>query len=854
MLSLIRARRNSRPAGMSPAQLKAYDQRTSTMVANLLFTISSGQMSAADVDSLTEVIMEVEQGILYSGMYWPIARSGEYVVHASRETQPIYFSSRDAARDFADDVKAGAYSGPQATQYNFYPNSFTKISKVPNSNDWQVVVTERAVSMYPSLSAAEIGADELRAHFGAAVRGPETKEEFKVTIRDPNALSRVGTMLKRDLQSTVSQRAVDLAVINMLSEGSARKFELRRENVAGANPEDVSRVFAERAMGAAWTMAELKTARRQADVMEEIRDYVRKSPSGKQQRMLGRLMNELRKREEQHLADADVSAIADNLTRMGYYLMLASPSYSLINAMQVPMVTLPYLQGKYGLKASRSVLRNMREVAGSRALITDFKQTQYGTMDMPEDFITGVSAQWGVRPSFIRYAAGDPDLVQTKGDMLHALVEANTIDTGLMTELTATLRGKSLSSGAQIWHRMTTWSKAWPQYVEQINRVVTAGATYDLAVASGKTPAEATQLAKEAVKETQGDYSDGNRNRFMKSFGKYNRVIFMFKTYAQFITALYIKNAAAVVKPPPYMSAAEAKAYRKEGLATLAALTASHAAVTGVIGAIPQPLMWVFAAALAAFGDEDDPKDVPMLVEGGLNKLLGPTLGEAASRGAVRMIPGAGDIHARLGLSSLIVFPPPSNKEGADLFAHYTLQMLGPMASWGGKVFQGATDIWNGDIKKGLVGASPKLIRDAVTSMDYMTDGVMDGRHRALMAPEQLSVWDVVMKGVLGFEPADVARQKELRFANIKYETAVARRSRLLVTKWISSDRPEADIGLIEEIVRFNAENPNSKITLKTLNTATRSKLKEQARQQAGLYFRNKDTVLELPWANPGLQ
>lgn len=231
------------------------------------------------------------------------------------------------------------------------------------------------------------------------------------------------------------------------------------------------------------------------------------------------------------------NVIVKHLLSVSFLTRLFSPMYSVMNAMQPTMVTLPILGARFGNgRAIKALGAAYSSIGLSDAALSGFMNT-FRAAD-PRNFAkAGLLGTDDIIGNIRKKVSGDKDLTA----MFDRLIEQGAIDVNAGMELNSAFAdgsgvvGKTIASTDRIARQM-------PQMVEAINRTVTAIASYRLARESGMNHEKATQYALDTVKNTQGDYSGSNAPRFFNN--TWLRPAMQFRKYAQMMTYLLVDSAS----------------------------------------------------------------------------------------------------------------------------------------------------------------------------------------------------------------------------------------------------------------------------------------------------------------------
>lgn len=498
--------------------------------------------------------------------------------------------------------------------------------------------------------------------------------------------------------------------ISMLSESSARKSELIRKNVSG-NSADMMRAFATQSKADAHFMAALSNNKEASEHLENMHKEARaySDTSGEQfERM--RAYNEFLMRHANSMAYRD-TPIQNSMARVTSGLMLAgSPAHYLQTLSQTPLMTLPYIAGRFGYaKTVPAMIRAYREMGPL------LKAAKLGEkLDMhavPEDVRRMVS-----------------DLID-QGKLGHSISD----DLGNLDSL----RGKY----TEAFKTADRGLRNMQDKMDELNRLVSTMTAYRLhsAETSGASHGASAEYASRVVLQTHGDYSGYNSPRYMNANTvPMAKVLFQFRKFQliQLSMMARLVHNSFEANSPEYQIARKQLAY-----------TVAHAAVLG--GAMGMPgvgtAMWAFNKL---FGDPNEPGDG----EHALRKMIGdPQMAALLTRGVPALLGNEG-ISRRMTMAdttSLTPFQEPdlSSRAGA---MKTMLALSGPFI--GGVIPQAADAVgkmMDGRYYEGLEGLMPLAVRNAMKAGSLASQGLTNSKGDTLVRPEDLGML-AIMSQALG--------------------------------------------------------------------------------------------------------
>lgn len=755
--------------------------------------------------ALGDRIKESEARIIYrmaslpdqkQGPYFPLMRFGDYVVTAERVKSTQSFVDVKAARAFAAEQRE---SDP----------TLSVASPSQTANGWTVTVKEKEVRMAETISEAEAARKEMVQQYGEENVDKQVQKKSQLFSRDAaiSSNSALGTILGKLDGNPAAQAAIKDFYLRSIADGSFRKREINRANRRGVNYESQQRTFRNYARSAAYYTAQLRFGWQLGDELARMNTYARDVASGVKQSevssvRLSEVVQEIAARDNMTTSPYEVSKIAQKAGELTQFMLLASPSYSFVNATQPYMITLPWMAARSSIGDATAALLNAQRLiaspvvnqavssaAGLRALFS--RASAERAFSVLEQVETYIRQRGGAR-------------AQEYLNLLSKLKRESILDFTLISELRDTAQGADTSLSA----RVLDASRVMGHLTEVNNRIVTALAAYDLYRNKGQSIQAASGFAQQAVSQTQFNYSSGNSPRLFNArgpLGSMGPLVFQFMKYPQHIYALLIDH---------FRNAVAAKTMNRQvAIKTLAGLFTTHLAAAGVVGAMIQPIKWAIGLFLAAFGDDDEPYTVGNALSGATfdrltrkatAEMFGNDFGEIVSQGLPR---AAGiDLSNRLSLGSLY-FIDLRTDNTQETFGSLLTSFGGPALSVAGSALRGAQLMREGQLGKGLEQFMPKGAKDMLQAVRFSQQGLTDASGREIMDAKQLSPYQLFMKSV-GFQPSDVSESYARRGAIKDAQQYDRDRRSVLLRKIQRASEPEDRAKILDEIQEFNRENP----------------------------------------------
>lgn len=489
------------------------------------------------------------------------------------------------------------------------------------------------------------------------------------------------------------------------------------------------------------------------------------------------------------------------------WLLGASPAAGLVNLSQTAMVTFPLLAAKFGyMKAAKALFAAAADYAKS-----PFKATSH--------------------ESWKSLSREGSSVTQEERQMILDRIADSTID-ATQAHWVAQLADTDIRKSAS--GEMRSGTKKVMRYVssmfhnaEVANREVSLLAAYRLAKSQGMS--DPAKYAQKAVWDSHFDYSSQNRAQAMKN--DFIKVATMMKNFSQHMIYAYFSRFIKSIKH-------EDKAIREQARRELIGITGMHALFAGSLGMAPF-IGEIFVAMDMAMGDEDEPVNSKVDFQNWAHDTFGPVLGTAITKGVFNAV--GIDIHSRINIDDLIMREDDRDKEGRNAATFYLEQIAGPMFGITANMWQGLSDVGNGEVWRGFEKMSPKFIKDWSKSVRYHTeDGVLSYNREPIV--ETLRMDELAFQFV-GFAPSRVNAKYEARGAIKNMESKFkGRRGKLMNQYWIAlkeHDHVERQ-AVLDEIRQFNLankDNPQVTITFRDIRNSMKGKVRSSAQTKDGVYL-----------------
>lgn len=680
--------------GLSPAAQAVYRRARDYHVEQmrrvedaLIETIEKSTLAAkAKAESIAKMRQEFEAWRVQAP-YFPLSRDGEYWVYAKPADGPAefhLFKTIEQQEDFrAEQARAGweilghgkqtenlrEVVGVSAAFVDEIEKAIGTLGNDPMVNAVRDQVYQLYLATMPALSVRKhhihrkktpgFGQDALRAfaeksyhdayQYARLKHGLDLKQTMEDLRADIDAAGRPGKLAEAQRKLGWLTEFRD----DVMGQLTAREVQARVDRLDAQALEDPGlaaeldkwRQFGEWMADWARRGGIPAQVARQIAVLERRQDTAARI--GQAERGFDAATNVYNELQQayQHLMTPNTSPAANLANQLGFMWYLGfSPSAWIVNALQTPLMSMPYVGAKFGLgKASAAFASAYR-----RAF----------TKDAESLFSIRGALSGDARAAYDE--AVEMGLIdRTRAHDLAGLAEEGTARSGM----NRTLMGVATAG----FH-----------HAERLNREVTFVAAYELAKGAGQSEADARAYAAAVVWKTHLDYAAENRPRMLR--GNIARIIGQFKLYSQGVTYLLGKSVLDAVQGASPEVRAEAKRF-------LAYQFGLQFAAAGAMG-LPIGAAWILAKGLLS-GDDDEPEDFEGLFRQAMADWTGSTTGgAAASVGAVNALTPI-DLHSRVSLRELWLREPDKAVEGKDGAYWVMTSIMGPMSGILANVFIG---------------------------------------------------------------------------------------------------------------------------------------------------------------------
>lgn len=632
------------------------------------------------------------------------------------------------------------------------------------------------------------------------------------------------------------QKILKEAAVRSMAGSRIQSRTLVRREVRGASTE-YGRNLVRYAHASSRHVARLNYMPVVSDAFVRMRKIHGLNEYGKGAEFRSEVMNEINSRLDTNLSGtAQSHPIIEDLKRLSFIDKLFSPAWSVINASQPWMVTLPHMAGRYGAyRVARELSVAYRDIMAHQAVGAGLKNTVQASVNFAKASIDATDPIGSIKANLAKSKDGRALVA-----MVDELIALGRIDPAAGFEL-ASVTAEGQGAWGQFLTRTDRVARQLPSAIEQVNRTITAISAYRLARKSGLSAKAATDYAADVVSNTQGDYSVLNAPKF------FNRPVLgaalQFKKYAQMMYALL---GSALYKSFNGATPEVKKAARKE-LMLFFVMQIMAAGALGVPFSEVAKLMFMAAGALGFGGGYDD-------FERELRELaadtIGPYAGELLIKGVVPRAVGI-DLSSRVGMDSMLTFGEPRKYETDQSLAWFAQTVGGAPFSLALDQFKAARAFADGEYGKGaeLIPA-PKFLTDLYKS----TRGALYGRQSQTTGKETsapLGVGEAVVN-TLGFRTAGQAEESAKLGKQYALRGEVEKRSRemsKLKNQYVQASNSGEKTKIFAKIKALNEGLPaKDRVTPAKLSDFARNYKKDETKGAVVGPFRlrNKDEAAEL--------
>jgi len=753
------------------------------------------------------------------GPYFPTRQEGTHVVEgehdykipdgASRDPDnpnKIIFKTRKEAWDFTPKTKDGDALATDMSKKYYWPQQdgskkYTSSEDVRATPDWRGKTTPE--------EEYHVDVNNKHYEFADSVR---EGEKYRKAMQDAG-VTNVSQVLPRKENVTYGPNALN--VKSMLdhvdkmaqlsgSEKEASKDAIRYAAIAGQRGNSINKNYLRR-YGAQSNLDSVRTldmrrranasfvamARHRPDIDEALEHMQKFADDNKQHDDAGELqagVNIFKNRADNYQNDTmnnmKTSKFWNSVSTFATLKYLLSPAFLLRHQIHVPLFVLPKLAQHIGWwPALRQTMRIYKDMAGGWPVITRGVKSGLKTIwdydKDPTDFIDALKQERMKRGG----SAEEMKMIDqlSQWDLLH--------HTGIDFENAYRSQGAlgKFQRGARNMAQEIIGS------ADGVSRFNSSLMFYRAARDTlGMDHDKATQFTADRIRETQGQFSSFNRLEVMRNPAV--RAAMQFKSFPLLVLKTITK---AMYNSLRYGASAEE---RWQGVKTLGGITAASMAISGVSGAMPEPIEdLIDVTGLLGLTD-----NWPQLED----KLRTSAAEQMSPEGANILMNGLGgalgiDLHHVGGISDMTGLPYilSSRKPTDDMYKW----LAGVPGSIMGDGFTGMGDLQGGNIENALQIMLPKLITDPIKAYQEYTTGVTTQAGKTISAP--VSAPEALLRA-LGFVTTTESSARQARYITGVEQGARQDASKQITQMWQSGDK----VGAIQAMRAYNAQHPDQPI------------------------------------------
>lgn len=639
-------------------------------------------------------------------------------------------------------------------------------------------------------------------------------------MREVNYRKAPPTSFVNSVLRTLETNKVDVGVteevmqlfLNTLPETSFAQAFRHRKGTAGYDT-DALRALRTKAFSMSRQLANMEYGAKLEKLRADMRQYVR---SQNNPETAVEFMDELDARLD-YAISPNVPTWSKLATSFGFNMTLGfNVSSALVNLAQVPLVTMPYLGGKYGFSESAKAIGRASRIFASSGFSRESKMmvpTDTGQKSMMVRAFPSIDNYDFTNPKF-KHLAHLQTLVRVAQDrgqlnrsQIHDVLDVGH-DNTLLTKVNA-------MSGFTFHHG------------ERMNRQVALIAAYELELAhlkkQGVTGAKAEeQAAQQAVyitELTNGGTAAAAAPRLSQGKSGIGKVMFMYKRYGVSMYYMLFKTTHDMLK-------GETPEVRKAAAKQIAGIYASSALMAGVQGI---PMFGIAAMLYNMFKDKDDDT-----FENAARKWMG----ELKYSGGANALLGT-EIAGRIGLSDLL-YRDNNTKDQQSMVLNALEALGGPVLGMVSRVERGLTLINDGHAERGIEQMLPSALGNVMKAFRFSTEGANTLRGDPITG--EIGPWNTFAQA-LGFAPAEYIRQLEINSAEKHIERVVMKQRSDITAKFYTAVRMGDASGMndaLDKLMKFNAKHPTAAITADDVMTSMEQHMKTSAEMYHGVTLNKK--------------
>jgi hypothetical protein len=790
------------------------------------------------------------KSLVGNGPYAPLIRRGEWVVRGKYKVKEptnaiqkigpniFEFATKEEAVNFARST--GLHATYDTVHYDpLTGEKTTKEGGISTAGGpeqrWVATLQHEHMEMHESLKKAQQQYEDLKkTGVFEEIHAPVAHREYH-NLSGELTHGAVGSLI-RQLEKTDAYKRADsttkaemrnsiVAAGNIARAGNrVQSRSLPRRNVPGFS-KDFTRNLVEYSTASSYYRAKQVYRPQIDDMLMQLEHSVR-NIADKNETNRSVELDEVIKRARAPNPEQYTGKFAEIARRIGiwsYIDRMMRISHLILHQTHLPMITAPIIAGRHGVARTYATIASTWRDAfpAMKAGGIDFKNSLYDPLIQGTDYSTFIGG-------LFKGAKDHAHLV----DMIQKLNEDGTIHPQAGIEVhkytpSQQLKGP-LGTVDRTMSYLDTTFRHLTNATEAINRHVGAVAAYRLefqklrrqGLTDSVAHERAVAYASDILKNTQGLYSSTNAAPLFKV--PYLRPFLQFKQFPQMMYHLMARSLLnGFKKMPEGLSQGEQKEFRMQRADALRGLTyllTTHALATGVLGGLPtEPLKYAGAVTKALGVTSDDFTAVDRWLYDKAVANFGKEGAEWLMHGLARGL--GGDVHHRMGMSSLTSWGLDKVTSAADFKGFLFDQAMGAPGSLAADTFTGIKQMADANnMNEVTTGALKAFPLQAMRDIQKAWTGKGSGKYE--YSPYERGV------RALGFTPVGEAEEAERKAETYKQVDQYNQERRTLMRKWADADSSDKGSAW-SRIQKFNKDKPkDSQITMKQLTDAAKRRKK----------------------------
>lgn len=741
-----------------------------------------------DPDAAKKTKAEIYKRLFASGKiepYFPLTRTGKYWLsyNADGEFYVEAYETNQMREDAIKELKGVA---------GVDGNSIQKFANISQINYRNVPSTSFVNNILQTMEASKIGAS------------PEAKARIDETISGVMNL-----------------------FLNTLPETSFAQSFRRRKGTLGFN-QDAIRALRSKTYNMSRQLANIEYGAKLEAARRDMQEHVKAQGSQEQDVAY---MQEFNKRIDFAIAP-NVPEWSKLATSFGFAMTLGfNVSSAVVNLAQIPIVTMPYLGGRYGYANTTAAIgRATRTFMGS-----GLEREAQMLVPVKDDKGNEVEKSLTVRaaPSIDNYDFNDPKNAKVKH--LETLVRI----AGSRGQLNRSMSYDVLDVDERdsITSRINKYSGFVFHHGERMNRQVAMIAAYELELDRLNKAGEklddgraASTLSKAEKEEyaanhaiyltelTNGGTAAAAAPRIAQ--GPVGRIILMYKRYGASMYYMMFKSFRDAINKE------NDPEVRKAAAKQLVGIQASAALFAGVQGTT---LYGLAAMIFNMFRDED---------EDDFDTLARKSMPEWAYSGLLNATTGM-EISGRIGLSDLLYRDTMVKNQNSWLMSQMEV-LGGPVLGVASRIERGLSLINEGHTRRGIEQMLPSSISALSKAERFGREGALTLRGDPIV--QEFGAGQIVGQ-MFGFTPAEYIRQLEINSAEKKVDRAANEERTKLLRNYYVALRMGDSSGVqdtAQKMQEYNAKHPSNAITAETVRNSLAQHMKTSQEMVSGVLYSKK--------------